>query len=296
MNLFLEIPKLNRHFPFRCFTNQGDTLVYPHWHKEIEIIYVTKGTLQLGINDEPVQMRQGEIQFINGGDVHFFLASPDSERAVIQFDLQLFQEVLAWSGEDIGLRDVFTQMAHSSLEWPEETASRMRKLIEDIFRENAERGPAWGYRLKARVFDMFALIVREVPSDPHAADPRISEDALNRSRDTLGKLERIFNYVESHYREPISLGEVADYMGFSPYYFTKLFKRNTGMTFIEFLNEYRLNKAKWLLLNEETSMAEVAESAGFGSVKTFHHLFKESTGVSPLRYRRTIFGNNTTRM
>ncbi|MBE0343849.1 AraC family transcriptional regulator, partial [Paenibacillus sp. 28ISP30-2] len=44
MNLYLEIPELDRHFPFRSFINKGDVLCYPHWHKEIEIIYVTQGT------------------------------------------------------------------------------------------------------------------------------------------------------------------------------------------------------------------------------------------------------------
>ncbi len=42
MNFYLEIPELDRHFPFRSFINKGDVLCYPHWHKEIEIIYVTQ--------------------------------------------------------------------------------------------------------------------------------------------------------------------------------------------------------------------------------------------------------------
>lgn len=87
----------------------------------------------------------------------------------------------------------------------------------------------------------------------------------------MERLERIFIYIEQHYQEQITLNEVAGHMGFSPYYFTKLFKKHTGMTFIAFLNEYRLNKAKWILLNEDLPMSAVAEAAGFGSVKTFHH-------------------------
>ncbi|MNT81682.1 HTH-type transcriptional regulator YesS [compost metagenome] len=85
-------------------------------------------------------------------------------------------------------------------------------------------------------------------------------------------------------------------MGFSPYYFTKFFKKNTGMTFVTFLNEYRLNKAKWILLNENHSVTEVSEEAGFSSVKTFHHFFKEATGTSPLKYRMKISGNKTARI
>ncbi|UQZ35148.1 AraC family transcriptional regulator [Paenibacillus sp. PK3_47] len=296
MSIYLEIPDVDKHFPFRSLICGGDELCYPHWHKEIEIIYVTKGSLNLGINDTPIRMEQGEVQFISGGDVHYFLASPESERVVIQFDLSLFQELAALSGNESPLRDIFTGMEHSSSSWPEEAASKVIGLIESIYEEDTQRREGYAYLIKARLLELLTVIMREVPRNSSGKQPKFSEDTLLQSRETLERLERIFMYVEQHYREAITLGEVARYMGFSPHYFAKLFKKNTGMTFVAFLNEYRLNKAKWILLNEDLPMSEVAEAAGFGSVKTFHHFFKEATGISPLKYHKTIFGNNRTRM
>ncbi|WP_149807864.1 helix-turn-helix transcriptional regulator, partial [Listeria monocytogenes] len=104
---------------------------------------------------------------------------------------------------------------------------------------------------------------REIPQIKTQPDSVISEDAVLKSQETLHKLDQIFSYVEKHYQEPVSLQEVANYTGFSTYYFTKFFKRNTGMTFVTFLNDYRLNKAKWMLLNEAFPVTEVAELAGF---------------------------------
>lgn len=295
MNLYLEIPELDKHFPFRSFINQGDVLCYPHWHKEIEIIYVTKGTLDLGVNDTSIRMKQGEAQFINGGDVHYFLASPDSERICIQFDLSFFQEVSLLDGQEHSLRRLFSEMEKSSWNWPDEVGAKLLPLITGIYEEDVIRNEGYAYAIKAKLFEMVTLILREVPKRQSRL-PKISEGTLMQTKETLWKLEKIFEYVEQHYRESITLKGVSEYMGFSPYYFTKLFKKNTGMTFVEFLNEYRLNKAKWILLNEDHPMAEVAEAAGFGSVKTFHHFFKEATGVSPLKYRRTISGNKTARI
>jgi AraC-like DNA-binding protein len=296
MSIYLELPDVNKHFPFRSLICGGDDLTYPHWHKEIEIIYVTKGRLNLGINDTPIRMEQGEFQFINGGDVHYFLASPESERLVIQFDLNLFQEMAALSGNEYSLRDVFTAMEHSSSSWPEPAAVKMIALIESIYEEDTERREGYTYLIKARLLELLTVIMREVPKNNAGRLPKFSEDTLIQSRETLERLERIFIYVEQHYQEPITLNEVAGHMGFSPYYFTKLFKKNTGMTFVAFLNEYRLNKAKWILLNEDLPMSAVAEAAGFGSVKTFHHFFKSATGISPLKYHKTIFRNNRARM
>lgn len=49
MSEYLEIPELNKAFPFRSFVNEGEVLVYPHWHKEIEIIYALKAALILAL-------------------------------------------------------------------------------------------------------------------------------------------------------------------------------------------------------------------------------------------------------
>lgn len=292
MSDYLEIPELNKAFPFRSFINEGEVLVYPHWHKEIEIIYALKGSLNLGINDMPIQLKEGEIQVINGGDVHYFLASPNSERIVIQFDLSLFQEEMQMDIAGKTLREMLAEMAHLSREWPEEVITKMQSLIMEIHTESNTNKPGKHYILKADLLSIIVLIYREIPQLKTQPDSVISEQAVLKSQETLHKLEQIFSYVEKHYQGSISLQEMADHTGFSIYYFTKFFKRNTGMTFVTFLNDYRLNKAKWMLLNEAFPVTEVAELAGFSSVKTFHHAFKRAMGVAPLKYRKAIYGNN----
>ncbi|MBC2022622.1 AraC family transcriptional regulator [Listeria booriae] len=287
MGLYLEFPALDRDFPMRSFTNEGGVIVYPHWHKEIELIYVTQGRLNLGVNDVPIQMAEGEIYVINGGDVHYFLASPNSERIVLQFDLSVFQEFSLTEVEGKRLRDLFLEVVPASNDWDADVAKRVAGLLQVIHEESFARREGYRYVVKAKLYEMLAVLDREVPKQVRD----VAEDMTSKSQDTLEKLQQIFAYVEDHYQETITLQQVANHVGFSSYYFTKLFKRNMGITFMTFVNDYRLSKAKWILLNEETPVTEVAELAGFSSVKTFHHAFKRAMGVSPLKYRRTIFGN-----
>lgn len=290
MSFYLELPKLNKDFSFRSFVDLGTGLCYPHWHKEIEIIYVTKGSLDLGINDVPIRMHKGQIQFIIGGDVHYFLSSPDSERIVIQFDLSLFHEIAMHVDKKKSSVEAFMGMEHSSWKWPEVEADRMRSLIESIHEENVLCREGYMYMIKAKMYEMLAHIYRNIPENNLQQNMGFSINGNIRSREMLEKLERIFSYVENHYQESVTLRDIAEYMGFDSFYFSKMFKKNTGKNFISFLNEYRLNKAKWLLLTEDEPMMAVAEASGFGSVKTFHHLFKEATGISPLRYRKMFAG------
>lgn len=292
MGVYLEIPELNEHFLFRSFVNEGDILVYPHWHKEIEIIYVKEGNVNIGVNDVPIQLKRNDIYFINGGDVHYFLASPESERIVIQFDLSFFQDISSLEKTNKEMRNLFSSIVQASSLWSQEVADQMRQLLMTVHEENNERKSGYRYVIKAKMFEMLAILSREVPQNENWNDQVREEISSTKQMENLERLDKIFMYIEAHYQDTITLNDISAYMGFSSFYFTKSFKKNTGTTFIQFLTEYRLNKAKWILLNEDATVTEVAERTGFSSVKTFHHQFKDLMGISPLKYKKTISGNN----
>lgn len=292
MGVYLEIPELNEHFLFRSFVNEGDILVYPHWHKEIEIIYVKEGNVNIGVNDVPIQLKRNDIYFINGGDVHYFLASPESERIVIQFDLSFFQDISSLEKTNKEMRNLFSSIVQASSLWSQEVADQMRQLLMTVHEENNERKSGYRYVIKAKMFEMLAILSREVPQNENWNDQVREEISSTKQMENLERLDKIFMYIEAHYQDTITLNDISAYMRFSSFYFTKFFKKNTGTTFIQFLTEYRLNKAKWILLNEDATVTEVAERTGFSSVKTFHHQFKDLMGISPLKYKKTISGNN----
>lgn len=292
VGVYLEIPELNEHFLFRSFVNEGDILVYPHWHKEIEIIYVKEGNVNIGVNDVPIQLKRNDIYFINGGDVHYFLASPESERIVIQFDLSFFQDISSLEKTNKEMRNLFSSIVQASSLWSQEVADQMRQLLMTVHEENNERKSGYRYVIKAKMFEMLAILSREVPQNENWNDQVREEISSTKQMENLERLYKIFMYIEAHYQDTITLNDISAYMGFSSFYFTKFFKKNTGTTFIQFLTEYRLNKAKWILLNEDATVTEVAERTGFSSVKTFHHQFKDLMGISPLKYKKTISGNN----
>ena len=106
MSLYLEIPEINPLFPFKTFTNEGWSITYPHWHKEIEFIYCLEGTVRLGVDDEIIQMHEDEIYFFSSGEPHFFLSSPNSERIVYQFDIKIFIGLVNISPNDSPLSKV----------------------------------------------------------------------------------------------------------------------------------------------------------------------------------------------
>ena len=96
------------------------------------------------------------------------------------------------------------------------------------------------------------------------------------------------DFVAAQYREPISLGDVSRASHSSLFYFCKLFKRETGMSFTRYLGRYRVGKAKELLAQPGKRISEVAFEIGFQSLPHFNRVFKRETGKSPSEYRNTL--------
>jgi len=124
------------------------------------------------------------------------------------------------------------------------------------------------------------ILIRYMPKEEYSAEDE------SHKMEKLQKLDKVFQYVDKYYQTNIDLESISKVAGFSKYYFTRFFKENTGVTFIDYLNNFRITKAEWHLMEEKDSITEVAYKAGFNSVKTFNRVFKKSKGCAPMEYRR----------
>jgi AraC-like DNA-binding protein/ligand-binding sensor protein len=98
-------------------------------------------------------------------------------------------------------------------------------------------------------------------------------------------IRRARAYIEGNLADPISLDDVARELHVSTFYFCKMFKKATGLTFTEYLSRTRVERAKNLLLNPHLSVSEIAYSVGFQSLTHFNRRFHEFTGKSPTHFR-----------
>ncbi len=101
------------------------------------------------------------------------------------------------------------------------------------------------------------------------------------------KLREILIYIQENYYRKISLSDVADRFFFNPSTVSRMFVKNLGINYIEYLNSLRLEKAKEMLETSCSSISEVAERTGFENTSYFSRQFKKKYGVSPQEYRKS---------
>lgn len=92
-------------------------------------------------------------------------------------------------------------------------------------------------------------------------------------------------YISKHYAEEITLQRIADIVNISPSHLSRIFKEITGKKYVDYLNDYRLEKAKKLLLSSSYNVNEIAHMVGYGSYPYFLRIFKLQTGMTPVEFK-----------
>ena len=101
----------------------------------------------------------------------------------------------------------------------------------------------------------------------------------------------MIQYIHTNYANELTLDVLSKFMHLNKDYLSKLFKREVGMTFIAYLNHYRVEQAKLLLRTTDDSLAEIASAVGYSDPAYFSRIFKKITDLSPNQYRQTYVGD-----
>ena len=105
-------------------------------------------------------------------------------------------------------------------------------------------------------------------------------------------IQKACKYIEENLDKDVSLEQLANYLGCSPFYLSKLFKEESGNNYISYVTELRLEKAKKLLGNDSLIIKEITSMVGYNDQNYFSKLFKQKFGVSPTEYREALLKNN----
>lgn len=138
------------------------------------------------------------------------------------------------------------------------------------------------YESILRLLEIFALHLASLSNQLSVREANAEAPAINRAR----------VYIADKHADDLSLGEVAKAVNMSAFYFCKMFKQSTGMTFTVYLARVRVEKVKNLMLNPHKRISEAAFEAGFQSLSQFNRVFRKVAGEAPTAYRDRLHAVN----
>ena len=233
-----------------------------HWHSFFEIEIILSGQGKYVINDIEYDIASPNVFLLTPTDFHYVTASGVTELINISFHENMLS--------DRDLTALIFSSVHKAYTLDEDTYRRIISTARLLEHECSIEGDCQQTLLH--------YLVKCLLRENESLDTTEIGDAK------LSGIKKAIIFTELHFREPISQAQVAAEAGYTPAYFSKLFKKVTGESYTQTLNRYRLNYARTLLGNG-MSVAESCFNSGFGSLTNFLEAFKKSYGISPSEYR-----------
>lgn len=250
-----------------------------HLHSAFELLLVLSGEVELHTAAGLQRVRAGELALVHAGEPH---ASHDLGGANLVLCLQL-DPASARHDPDFRRRRFQIEGLNSEPAL-RPLRDRLRGLLASMMWEQRLQRPGWKLELEAGVLQIVSCLLRGLPS---TLGPEAHPMLLPEEEQALGRrLQRVCQYVQDHVAEPISVGAVAQALGWSSGYLARLFKAETGNTFGQFITLVRLRRALDALSRPITgNLLDVALACGFPNAKAFNLAFRRALGCTPGEWR-----------
>ena len=274
-------------FPFIVYHTQIPRFIYSyplHWHEEMEIIIVQRGSCIVTINTTAYTITEGDIAFIMPEMLHAI--DQDTSNEAVYFNIVFDLRILGSSdGSDSCFEKNLRPYLDGSALLPpvlhreHSLSSDLNYHLMALVERRQEHDISIELFIKAHLLALFWLVI---PLRMKAVQ-NVSDSS---HRTQIQKMKELLRFLDNNYTRTISLAEAADFCGYSTSYFMKFFKAFTGTTFVEYLNQRRLKKAAELLTDTDETVLAISEATGFENHSDFIRLFRRYYGTTPYQYRR----------
>ncbi len=254
-----------------------------HWHPEIEITYVQKGTMCYKVNHMVYHLKEGDIVFNNSGALHSGTMENQKDCAYIPvtFDSRLiygfFQSTVNSKYVDPVIQD--SMLPAICIDQSEPWHKPFREYLLRIIDLDEKKPDFYELDITICLQSMWRLLLEHITYEPQAS----RENSLEYDR-----IKKILSYIEENYQNKITLNDIAGHIHLCESECTRLFKRHMNTTLFAFLQEYRIERSLEFL-QADLPVSAVADKAGFSDPNYYSKVFAKIKGCSPREYRNHRF-------
>lgn len=268
------------------YIRQGVLSNYPamratcHWHEDLEFIHILSGEMCYFVSGERVMLHAGDSLFVNAKQMHYGYA-PNGRECF--FLCILIHPTLLTANQPLAqgyIRPLISDAAFRYAVYGGDTPEGQRYggILRQVWQCKADGG--FGYQLEA-VSLLLSMAAKIAAQHEH-----FIPDGQADMNPNLTAQKQMVAYIAAHYAEDISLEELAACASVSKSTCERLFKAYIGQTPLQYLNSYRLENSRYLLISSDKPITEIASLCGFNHTSYYGKLFERAYGCSPSAYRK----------
>ncbi len=247
-----------------------------HWHKNVEIMRVLKGTLYVTLNSETFVVQKGDTVFVNSETVHGAVPKDDCVYECAVFDPEIIG-FLPFGTER--LCECLTNGSIRIKEKIDAQCKEVREITRKLFESLNDATITARYDVIGNLCLLFSAIFK---NNYYTKQTSVRENPSTQ----ISKFKKVIHFIRSSYSQELTLEDMAQCAGMSKKYFCVFFKQYTHQTPFEYLISYRIERATHYLLTTDKSITDIAYSCGFNDLSYFIKTYKAHKGTSPGIVRR----------
>ena len=275
-------------FPFQYYQehfnwNRLETVEW-HWHSELEFVEILQGAIECHIGEEIIELREGDTFFINSGVIHKYQAAKVCREKQCMFsDILFLPEIIAPNSSLIYEKYIrpivlygkpFLVMRQTQA-WEES----VQNLYHHIVNVCLDEEDLTELRIQAGVSELWTRLF-------HYLYREESEQQENKNILAQARLRKMMQFIWDHFHEKITLDDIAASANISKSAALRCFRSGMQTSPVGYLNNFRLNRAKELLLTSHSTVSEIAVSVGFDNVGYFDRVFRRTFGLTPKQFAK----------
>lgn len=277
MKVKLEEVKPDQGSSFRILLTPGlNDQFYWHFHPEYEIVYVEGAGGTRHIGDHISKYEGSDLVFIGPNIPHLnfdYGVKTDCEQVVVQMKEDFLGKDFLHLPEFIMIRQLF-EKAKQGLSFHGEIKKRVGERLKRL-------SSLSNFEQLMELLQIFQLMATTKEVGNLNSQPLTNAAAFKEQ----ARLKKIYQYIEEHYQQKVDVNKIAAISHLTTAAFCRFFKKITRMTFTDFVNQYRINQAKNLLLQSKT-VTEACYQSGFDNLSYFNKTFKKLAGENPSQFKK----------
>ncbi|MGM9767116.1 MAG: helix-turn-helix domain-containing protein [Candidatus Cryptobacteroides sp.] len=280
-SVFTEITQLSEKDCFHIVERHKTEFTYPlHRHKEFELNFIEHGAgVRRIVGDSVEEIGEYELVLVGSeGLEHVWeqgnCKSKDIREITIQFSHDLFSDDLMSKNQFASIRKMLARAEHG-LAFPVSAIMKVYSALDTLAVEQE----------KFMQFLKFLYILYELSL---ADDVKVlaSSSFANTSRNKESRrVQKVKQYINDHYAEPLRLNDLAALAGMSPVAFSRFFRVRTNRTLSDYIADIRLGFAARMLVDTTRNISEICYECGFNNLSNFNRMFKAKRGSTPREFR-----------
>ena len=256
----------------------------PHVHNALEFIYILDGNFKIYANDMKFMLSQGDLCFFRSNTVHhtYSVDSFGGKYFVIKIEPSV---ILSLANEKFGISymlQFMLQTENSKVVWKSNELydSKIQRAVENTLNEHLSGDFGKDIAMKIYASKLVLEVLRYENTNTGIIDAFSYDSTITK------QIYETMLYINANYMNDITALECANKLNMSYSYFSRTFKRITGKSFKEYLNETRINQAEKLMFSTDRTITDICESCGYNSVSYFIAQYKTSKRTNSIQIQK----------